>query len=364
MLSRICSILFASAMTASVAAVAVHGQAPVPAPTTKSAVGQWDAAVVRRAAALIDTPAKWNRSDNANCPKNAATFSIRCALERAVDDAVAANASPTAMTDCVFHSSGAGQEGSCGDLFDELPILMVSRVPAVTTGKWRADVQPIEVWAGTMSAIEQPVIDEARQAPVVNGKGYKNRLIDYNNDPATTFEDVKKYFKWLEDRVSAQGGADLAKSFDSVEIEIYKGGTGVIRTYSGWYPISRGSTPGALRFQMDRLNQVPPNDLDRRILERAAALFTSDAMWNRADDRNCPANATTLSIYCAEERASVEVTSGFHHRRPALELVREVVGERSKGKSYEHRLMDYNNDPSTTLADVRSLFAAALARIK
>jgi hypothetical protein len=115
---------------------------------------------------------------------------------------------------------------------------------------------------------------------------------------------------------------------------------------------------------MDRLNEVPPNGLDRQILKRAAALFTSEAMWNRVDDRKCSATATTLSIYCAEERASIEVTGGFHHRRSALELVRDVVDERSKGKSYDHRLMDYNNDPSTTLADFRSLFAAALARVK
>jgi len=361
MLRRTCSILFVSAITASVAAVTVHGQAP---PATKSAVGQWEAAVVRRAAALIDTPAQWNRADNATCPKNATTFSITCALQKAVDDAVSAEASPTAAADCVFHSTGAGQEGSCGDLFDELPILTVSRVSAVTTGKWRADAQPIEVWAGTMSAIEQPVLEEARQAPVVNGKGYKARLVEYNNDPETTFDDVMKYFKWLEDRVAAQGAADLAQSLDNVEIEIYKGGTGIIRTYNGWYPISNVSMRDALRFQMDRLKEVPPNDLDRQILKRAAALLTSEATWNRADNRDCPASAKTLSIYCAEERASIEVTGGFHHRRPALELVRDIVDERSKGKSYNHRLMDYNNDPSTTLADVRSLFVAALARIK
>jgi hypothetical protein len=194
MLGRICSILFAGAITAGGAAVAVHGQTPVRAPATKSAIGQWDAGVVRHAAALIDSPAKWNRSDDASCPKNAATFSIRCALEKAVDDAVAAEASPRGVTDCVFHLAGSGQEGLCGALFDELPILTVSRVPAVTTGKWRAEAQPMEVWAGTMSAIEQPILGEAREAPVVNGKGYKARLVDYNNDPATTFDDVKKYF--------------------------------------------------------------------------------------------------------------------------------------------------------------------------
>lgn len=63
-------------------------------------------------------------------------------------------------------------------------------------------------------------------------------------------------------------------------------------------------------------------------------------------------------------RASMEVTGGIHHRRPAMEVVRQIGDARSKGRGYEHRLRDYNNDLSTTLADVRSLFEAALARMK
>ena len=57
------------------------------------------------------------------------------------------------------------------------------------------------------------------------------------------------------------------------------------------------------------------------------------------------------------------MTGGFHHRRPALELVREIVEARTKDRKYDHRLMDYHNDARTTLADVHSLFAEALARI-
>jgi hypothetical protein len=40
------------------------------------------------------------------------------------------------------------------------------------------------------------------------------------------------------------------------------------------------------------------------------------------------------------------------------------VDERAKNRNYSHRMMDYNNDPTTTLADVRRLFAEALARIR
>ncbi|MEO8621821.1 MAG: hypothetical protein ABI625_12200, partial [bacterium] len=95
----------------------------------------------------------------------------------------------------------------------------------------------------------------------------------------------------------------------------------------------------------------------------AATIISSDAVWNRADDRKCPASATTWSIYCAVEKATIEVTGGFHHRRPAGELVRLVVEERTNGKAYAHRMMGYNNDRATTLSDVRSLFAEAIRRI-
>jgi hypothetical protein len=139
----------------------------------------------------------------------------------------------------------------------------------------------------------------------------------------------------------------------------------VIRTYAGWFPVSgfdaRDSTLG---FQIDTAQEVLPNGLDREILQHAAAILTSDAVWNRADNRKCVPTATTWSIYCAEERASIEVTGGFHHRRPALELVRQIVDERTQKKTYQHRLMGYNNDPSTRLEDVRSLFSEAIARIK
>jgi hypothetical protein len=68
-------------------------------------------------------------------------------------------------------------------------------------------------------------------------------------------------------------------------------------------------------------------------------------------------------MYCALERATRDVTGGFHHRRPALELVRVIVEERTKGRDYRHRLMDYNNDSTTHIADVHSVFAAALGKI-
>jgi hypothetical protein len=162
--------------------------------------------------------------------------------------------------------------------------------------------------------------------------------------------------------VEAKGSESLSQP---MEIEVYSGGSGVFRTAVGWFPVSGFvQARDTLKFDLDVTKQVPPNDLDRAVVQRAASILSSDAVWNRADDRDCKADARTWSIYCALERATVQVTGGFHHRRPALEVVRAIVDERAAGRGYEHRLMDYNNDPATHLQDVQSLFTEALARIE
>lgn len=343
---------------------ALMAQAPSPRfPETAADVGAWDAAIVRRAAALIASPAQWDRASTGDCPAHAASVSLICALQQAEDEAAA---DQPAISDCWFHAASGGWEGSCGPLFGEASLFSVRRAGAVTTGVWRKDATPREVWAGTMADAAAPVIYEARQLiGTLTTKQYNSRLVDYNNDPERSFADLQNFFRLLEQRVAANGAADLAKLNDDVEIEIYDGGSGVIRTYQGWFPVTRFSADAtAMHVQFDGKHEVPPNALDREILQHASTVITSEAVWNRADDRKCPAQATTWSIYCAVERAMIEVTGGFNHRRPAGQLVRQIVDDRSANRNYSHRMMDYNNDPRTVMADVRSLFAEAIARIK
>jgi hypothetical protein len=339
-------------------------QAPALKPPTAAAdVGPFDAAIVHQAASRIPTPAQWERADSGECPDHPSRFSLQCALQEAAD---AAGDGQPPMSDCRFHASSGGWEGSCGPLFDEVSIFSVARIPSAKTGVWRKDATPRDVFAGTMSDPASPVMYEAQQlVESVTAKKSPAGLVEYNNNPNTTLADLQKFFTELEKRVVANGAADLANSTDDVEIEIYDGGVGVIRTYQGWFPVTGFSIDaGAMRFQFDGKHEVPPNAVDREILERASTVITSEAVWNRADNRRCPSDAKTWSIYCAVERAMIEVTGGFNHRRPAGELVRQVVDTRSAGRHYAHRMMDYNNDPSTQLNDVRSLFAEAIARIK
>jgi hypothetical protein len=209
-----------------------------------------------------------------------------------------------ALAHCEFHGTSQDYDGDCGQLFDQRPAMKLAPEKAITTGVWRADLQPVSVWIGSMT-----------------------------NDGAS----------------------------DQLELEIYSGGWGILRTEYGWFSVthfSAGTT--AFAFDLDPSQEVRPNALDAAIIRRAAAILSTDAVWNRADDRKCAKTATTWSIYCAMEKATIEITGGFNHRRPALEAVREIVDQRSAGRAYHHRLMDYNNDRTTRLSDVQGLFREAL----
>jgi hypothetical protein len=104
---------------------------------------------------------------------------------------------------------------------------------------------------------------------------------------------------------------------------------------------------------------------DVKIVERAKLILSSPAKWNRADNRECPEGAATLSLYCALDKATVEVTGKFEHRGAAMQEARFVIDDDlAKGNHYEHRLMDYNNDPKTTFADTQKFFRLIEERIQ
>ena len=104
---------------------------------------------------------------------------------------------------------------------------------------------------------------------------------------------------------------------------------------------------------------------DVEIVRRAREILDSPAKWNRADDRVCPKAAKTFSLYCALEKATDEVSANFEHRGAAMQEARFVIDEvLAKGNKYEHRLMNYNNDPKTSFADVQRFFRLLEERIQ
>jgi len=111
-------------------------------------------------------------------------------------------------------------------------------------------------------------------------------------------------------------------------------------------------TPGASSGS----NAKPPvTKVDLEIAKRARKILDSPAKWNRADNRKCPPEAKTFSLYCALEMATVALSGKAEHRGAALQEARFVIDEIAPNRNYEHRLMNYNNDPTTTFEDIQKV---------
>jgi hypothetical protein len=118
-----------------------------------------------------------------------------------------------------------------------------------------------------------------------------------------------------------------------------------------------GSSVTAQVTSDDSDARPPVTGVDLEIVRRSREILDSPSKWNRADNRVCPETATTFSLYCALEKATREKAGIFAHRGAVMEEARFVVQEMAPNvKYYDHWLRDYNNDPTTTFADVQKFF--------
>jgi hypothetical protein len=139
----------------------------------------------------------------------------------------------------------------------------------------------------------------------------------------------------------------------------------VARTPFGWFAVSRVTqTEKSLDISMIADKQVRPTSQDVAIIDRAIALLPNVDVWNKNDNRQCPPNQQKLSMFCALMQATTEISGGIHYRQPALQAVREVVNTVDQSRVKTHRIMDYNNHPSTTLQEIHSLLKSAQELVK
>ena len=116
---------------------------------------------------------------------------------------------------------------------------------------------------------------------------------------------------------------------------------------------------------LERRDQpVTPDDV--RILTKAAELLKDESAWNRADDRECTDDEATgkRSLFCALQKACIEVLGKYDHRSVALQEVRFAVEDATRGRDFEHRLRDFNNLPTTRLADIQAVLKVAIDRVR
>jgi len=140
--------------------------------------------------------------------------------------------------------------------------------------------------------------------------------------------------------------------------------SGVIETPAAWLLLSvYDRSEQGLRFAFKWGAEAPPTPIDLRIIRRAETILADSIRWDRADDRVCTPQDLNWSLYCALHRATTEITGEFHHRQPALQVVRRVVAQLAPTRIASHRLMDFNNHPNTRFADIRSVLQRAAAAV-
>ena len=117
--------------------------------------------------------------------------------------------------------------------------------------------------------------------------------------------------------------------------------------------------------ELESRDQPVTND-DLRILLKAEELLKDESVWNRQDDRECDDDEATgkRSLFCALQKACIDVLGAYDHRRAALQEVRFAVEDATRGQDFEHRLRDFNNLPTTRLADIKRVLRVATDRVQ
>jgi hypothetical protein len=117
--------------------------------------------------------------------------------------------------------------------------------------------------------------------------------------------------------------------------------------------------------ELERRDQPVTKD-DLRILLKADSLLKSESVWNRKDDRECDDDEATgkRSLFCALQKACIDVLGAYDHRRAALQEVRFAVEDATRGREFEHRLRDFNNLPTTRLSDIKKVLRVATDRVR
>jgi L-ascorbate metabolism protein UlaG (beta-lactamase superfamily) len=113
-------------------------------PLANPPVSETDIRIVQRAREILDTPARWNRADNRECPATQSTYSLYCSLEKATEE----------ISGKFEHTGAAMQQAR----------LVIREVLAPSAQ-------------------------------------YDHLLMDFNNDSKTTFADVQRFFTLVEERI-------------------------------------------------------------------------------------------------------------------------------------------------------------------
>ena len=128
----------------------------------------------------------------------------------------------------------------------------------------------------------------------------------------------------------------------------------------GVYKTENGIVLGLPDYEK-RTIRVSQIDLD--ILSKADALLLNENSWRKEIVSDCSLSKK-LDLYCAIEKASVDVMGKYVHRQPALQEVRFAIDDHYRERWTKHRLIDFNANQNTNFEDIKSVLAQAIATVR
>lgn len=141
----------------------------------------------------------------------------------------------------------------------------------------------------------------------------------------------------------------------------------VLRSELAWVVVSTwsGFDDDRAMLSFAAMDYPLASDLDDAILRNALRRSEKDFAWDRRDDRECEEDGLgAVSLFCILAAAIEDEAGVYHHRQPALEVVRQVIREGWPDRLSGHPVMDFNNHPDTTRDDLRGALECALELVR
>jgi len=235
-------------------------------------------------------------------------------------------------------------------------------------GTWRAEGQPSMPWTFALS------VDRSTVTGTATMPGTAVAIFDGRTDGRTVIFKAKSADG---DRIVTFTGTWEGEALSFArDVQVRAGGSpggnGLLGTLAPQRFIARRVsreviTPvfGQTDPELERRDRPVAAD-DLRIVAQTRALLANDGVWNRNDDRECADDEASgkRSLFCALQKATIDVLGEYDHRRVALQEVRFAIEDATRGQDFEHRLKDWNNLPATTLKDIWRALDVATERMR
>lgn len=137
-------------------------------------------------------------------------------------------------------------------------------------------------------------------------------------------------------------------------------GSFIIFGVMGIYKTENGIVLGLPNYEK---RDILVSQIDLDILMKADSLLSSENSWRKNHELSCQ-NTKELDLYCALEKASIQVMGKYVHRQPALQEVRFTIDDNYRTRWTKHRLIDFNTNKDTSFEEIKFVLSKSISTVK